>query len=64
MSKESAFHEKYKPKLISCKQQKHTKKTTKHKEVESDSPNSHDTNYPLLWHFLPVTFDEVSHPAF
>jgi hypothetical protein len=37
------LHEKYKPKLISRKQQKH-KKITKHKEVENDSFNSHDTN--------------------
>jgi hypothetical protein len=54
------LHEKYKPKLISRKQQKH-KKITKHKEVENDSFNSHDTNCPFLWHFLPITFDEINH---
>jgi hypothetical protein len=32
--------------------------------VESGSFNSNNTNYPFLWHFLPITFDEVSHSTF
>jgi hypothetical protein len=64
MSKAPTFHEEYKPKLISCKQQKHTIKTIKHKKVESGSLNFHDTNYPFLWHFLLIIFDEITHPTF
>jgi hypothetical protein len=62
MSRASTFHEKYKPKFIATNN-KNTRKVTKHKEMESGSFNSHDTNYPFLWHFLLITFDEINHPT-